>query len=297
MQLMHQWSTLTYLTSVPREMEVFRDYAVGKALEHTYLMDILLAFTSLHGASRASGANVVHEHVTAALHYQNQSIAELNRSQSLVRVSKETCDPILLVTALNAICTLIASLVPAASGEQLESVPEVLLRVRKCMLGLNEMAEQHRSWAQNGELAHIFENTSVQRIEENGFMTIDKLRALNNALLAEMDLDDVATPYFRSTLEKLEKAYADSHGRSVFSWLVMVEPVFFQRVVLGDDAAVVILACWGTLTFVMKDVWWTQYAGRRIVEDLSPQLTGCNGRWGEIRRWCLEQVGIPSNVQ
>ena len=294
MQLMHQWSTVTYLTSGPRNMEVFRDYTVNKALEYTYLMDILLAFTSLHSASKAVGAVNAHEHVTAALHYQNQSIAALNQGQALVRISKETCDPVLLVTGLNAVCTLMASLVPATSGEQLESIPEVLLRVRGCMLGLSEMVEQHRTWATDGELAQIFQSPTVQMIEEGGAMTTEKVSALSDAVLKDMDLDDAATPFYRSALEKLEKSYADNNGRSVVSWMVMVEPEFFQRAEMGEAAALVILACWGALTVALEDVWWTKYAGRRIVEDLYSRLSGCEDRWRELLLWCYEQVGLTS---
>jgi hypothetical protein len=296
MQLMHQWSTHTYLTSGPRNHEVFRDYTVKKALEYTYLMDILLAFTSLHSASKAAGAIDAHEHVTAALHYQNQSIAALNQGQALVRISKETYDPILLATGLNAVCTLMASLVPATSGEQLESIPEVLLRVRRCVLGMTELIEQYRSWAEDGELAVIFQSSTVPMIEEGGVVTANKVRALSDAVLADMDLDDAATPFYRGVLEKLEKSYADNNGRSVLSWIVMVEPEVCERAGFGEAAASVILTCWGALTFVLEDVWWTKYAGRRIVENLSLTLHGCDGRWSEVLQWCYEQVGISSNA-
>lgn len=85
---MHQWSTVTYMHSGPRNMEVFRDWIVKKSLEYPYLMDILLAFTSLHSASQAVKSGEAYEHVTAALHYQNQSIAELNRASRLPALHK-----------------------------------------------------------------------------------------------------------------------------------------------------------------------------------------------------------------
>ncbi|XPS76913.1 hypothetical protein M3J09_008957 [Ascochyta lentis] len=296
LQLMHKWSTVTYLNSGPRNMEVFRDYSVNKALEYSYLMDILLALTSLHSASEAAGTSEAYEHVTAALHYQNQSIAELNRGQSLVKITQETCEPVVLVTAINAICTLVVSMVPVASSERLESMPEVMLRVRRCMLGLNEVIEQCRSWVENSELARIFKSPTVQKIEDGGLITVDKIRALSDAVLANMDLDDTATPSVRSTLQKLEKAYTDNNGQSVFGWLVMIEAEFFDKVGVGETAAMVILACWGTLTFALEEVWWTKYAGKRIVEDLLVQLDGCDSRWNEVLRWCYEQVGICSKV-
>lgn len=296
LQLMHQWSTVTYLNSGPQNMEVFRDYIVNKSLEYSYLMEILFAFTSLHSASEAASPADAYEHVTAALHFQNQSIAGLSRGQSLVGVTQETCEPVVLVTALNGVCTLLAAMVPAASGEQLESISQVMLRVRNCMLGVNEVIDHCRDWTKKGELARIFSSPTVPRLEEGGLITVDQIRCLSNAVLANMDLDDSGTPFIRSTLQKLEKAYEDNNGRSVFGWLVMVEAEFFHGVGSGDTAAMVILACWGALTFALEEVWWTRYAGKRIVEDLSVQLSGCDSRWNEILQWCCEQVGTLRSV-
>ncbi|KAJ8117875.1 hypothetical protein OPT61_g1026 [Boeremia exigua] len=292
LQLMHQWSTTTYLDSAPRNVEVFRDYAVTKALAHPYFMDILLAFTSLHRATEASEAAAAYEHVTAALHFQNQSIAELNREKSLVCITQQTCESVVLVTAMNAACTLMVAMVPAASGERLEAVAEVMLRVRGCMLGLKEVVDQCQSMIADGELVRMFKNPSVQKIEDGALITVDKVRALSDAVLANVDLDDSATPFFRSTLQKMERAYADNKGRSVFGWLVMIEADLFHKVRLGDTVAMVILVCWGTLTFALEEMWWTRYAGKRIVEDLSVQLNGCNSKWNKVLQWCYEQVGI-----
>lgn len=277
-------------------MEIFRDWTVKKALEHPYLMDILLAFTSLHSASEAAGPSEAYEHVTAALHFQNQSIAELNRGQSVLKVTPETCEPIFVVTGLNGVCTLLANLVPARSGEQLDSISEVLLRVQRCMLGVNEVIAHCKGWAEDGELASMFNSPHVPRFEDQSSVTADDVRCLSDCVVNKMDLDSSATPYLRSTMQKMEKAFADNKGRSVFGWLVMVEAEFFYKVGLGETVAMVILACWGALTCALEEVWWTKYAGKRIVEDLSVQLMGCDSRWDDILHWCREQVGMLESV-
>ncbi|KAH6876129.1 hypothetical protein BKA58DRAFT_135800 [Alternaria rosae] len=297
LRLMHQWSTTTYLTSVHCNAPIFRDYAVTKALQHTYLMDILLAFTSLHSASLASSTTASHDHVAAALHYQNKSISEFNEQESLVCISKESLDPVCLMTALHAVVALVASLIPATPDETLESVAKVLMRVRRYTLGMKEIVDAHSVWADSGELKQILEGPAVLEEEEGAAFTSDKLRALTDAILENMDLDDAATPFFRSTLEKLEKAYTDSNGHSVVSWLGTVEPKFFQKVDMGQVPALIILVCWGALNCVLENMWWMQYSGRRIVKELSYQLEGCDGRWNEILEWCYEQVGISGRAQ
>ncbi|KAB2109115.1 hypothetical protein AG0111_0g2786 [Alternaria gaisen] len=271
-------------------MEVFRDYTIEKALQHTYLMDIILAFTSLHSASKASVTSSRHEHVAAALHYQNQSIAEFNKTQSLIKISKENVDPVCLMTALHAITALVASLTPATPGEQLGPIAGIIMRVRRYALCMINMINEHRVWVENGELKRILDSPNALRIEEGSSFSANKMRELTDAILVNMDLDDSATPFFRSTLEKLEKSYTDNNGRSVFSWLVMVDPVFFQKANLGETAALVILGCWGTLVSILEDTWWSKYAGRRIMEEISSQLDGCDSRWDEIVQWCYEQA-------
>lgn len=287
---MHQWSTITYRTSGPRNMEVFRDYVVAEAMKHTYLMDIVLAFTSLHSASKATEASSSHEHLAAALHYQNQSIVEFNETKSLVKLSEENLDPVCLMTALHAVTALVASLTPATPREQLEPIAGIMMRIREYMLCLNNMIIEHRVWADNSKLKRILDSPTVLRIEDDSRFSANKMRELTDAILANMDLDDSGTPFFHSILEKLEKSYADNNGRSVISWLVMVEPVFFQKANLGETAALIILACWGALSCILEDIWWSKYAGRRIVEELSSQLNGCDSRWNEIMQWCYEQV-------
>ena len=292
MQLMHQWSTVTYRTSGPRNMELFRDYTVEQALQHTYLMDIVLAFTSLHSASNASEASAVHEHVAAALHYQNRSITEFNETQSLVKISEESFDPVCLMTSLHTVATLVAALTPATPGEQLEPIVELVKRVRTYALCLMDMVKGHRVWADKSELKRITDSPTVLRIEEGHSFSADQMRELTDAILANIDLDDSETPFFRTTLEQLEKSYANNNGRSVISWLVLVEPIFFQKAELGETAALVILACWGTLSVILEDIWWSKYAGRRIVEELSSQLNGCDSRWNGIMQWCYKQARI-----
>jgi hypothetical protein len=155
-----------------------------------------------------------------------------------------------------------------------------------------DMVKGHRVWAEKSELKRITDSPTVLRIEEGHSFSADQMRELTDAILANIDLDDSETPFFRTTLEQLEKSYANNNGRSVISWLVLVEPIFFQKAELGETAALVILACWGTLSVILEDIWWSKYAGRRIVEELSSQLNGCDSRWNGIMQWCYKQARI-----
>ena len=76
----------------------------------------------------------------------------------------------------------------------------------------------------------------------------------------------------------------------------MVEAQFFQKVDEGEVGAMVILAYWGALNFALEDIWWSKYAGRRIVEYLSSKLIDCDNCWKEALHWCYDEVGIFDNL-
>ena len=61
-------------------------------------------------------------------------------------------------------------------------------------------------------------------------------------------------------------------------------------------AAMVILAYWGALTFALENVWWSKYAGRKIVDYLTPRLVNCDSRWNEVLHWCCNGVEIVYNI-
>lgn len=296
LRLMHHWSTVTYLDSASHNAEAFRDYMVGKALQRPYLMDILLAFTALHKASKASGAFETTEHLATALYYQSQGLAELNRGQSVVNITRETCESVLIFTGLNTVCTFLALLVPTASGERLESLPEGMLRVRMCMLGLREVVEQSRSRAELSEMRRIHQDPESHEIEAGGLEIADSMWTLTATISQQLAPDDAATPLLQRTLENLKKAYVNDKGRSVFGWLMIVEIDFFHEVDRGNDAAMVILMCWGTLACMLQRVWWAKYAGQRIVDNLSSRLSNRDGRWDQTVQWCCQQMGVLDNI-
>lgn len=291
MELIHQWSTNTYITSGFQNITVFRDYVVREGTRYPFLMDILLAFTSLHSASTAKVVDA-QEHITSALHYQNQSLAEISRTKLLLRISSETCDSVLLATTLNMICALVASLIPSIPKGHSETTAALILRIRKHYFGLIWIMENHRRMAESGELAAIFDSPNVRRLEDSASFTMEKLDMLCADVCMNLDSGDAAHSVYQSTLENLKKAFADSHGRSVFVWLATAEESFFEELMKGKPAALVILMCWGTLVHLLEPVWWTQYAGRQIVEDLLHQLKGCDQKWTKVMNWCSQEVGI-----
>ncbi|CAN9376587.1 unnamed protein product [Alternaria alternata] len=248
-------------------------------------MDIVLAFTSLHSASNASEASAVHEHVAAALHYQNRSITEFNETQSLVKISEESFDPVCLMTSLHTVATLVAALTPATPGEQLEPIVEIVKRVRTYALCLMDMVKGHRVWAEKSELKRITDSPTVLRIEEGHSFSADQMRELTDAILANIDLDDSETPFFRTTLEQLEKSYANNNGLEslgyaarayghshpssknayiVQTMLILLAPILFAatiymfmgRLVLasGHTKASIIRPTWLTKIFLGGDI-------------------------------------------
>lgn len=88
LQLMHVWSLKTCRSFSSNLSGVFQSFMVEQAFHHPFLMDSLLALTSLHIASGTASSNdndvnnhhgslnlaLVSEYIDDALHYQNSAV-------------------------------------------------------------------------------------------------------------------------------------------------------------------------------------------------------------------------------
>lgn len=269
---------------------------VSEALRHDFLMDALLAFTAMHSATEAQHAADASTSLNEALHYQNRSLAQLGRV--LESISRDNCDAVLLASLFNMICALLAPLiaVPPAANTHEENIADVMVRVRDYMVSVHSMTLQYLEWVLDGNLATLINDSSARRVGTESGFTCEKLHRLNNAVLAESELHGTVSAVSRSAIEYLEMVFAETNGRSVLRWVKMLPPEFFQELHRGESTAMVVLMCWGSVLYLLDEVWWTRYAGLKIVEDLSKRVKACEGDWAEVVTWCRQEVGLGDDV-
>ncbi|EXK25656.1 hypothetical protein FOMG_17693 [Fusarium oxysporum f. sp. melonis 26406] len=290
LSLMHHWCTKAYRVTATEHAEILLQDTVNEGFRHAYLLDIVFALTSFHLATDSHDEVDAERHVKIALQYQSRSVIEMGKV--LQEVNGDSCNAIVMASILNLFCTLVCPLLESAPDNKAGLAANAILGVTRYFRGIGFLMEQNMNSIKQGPFAKIFgEPSTVQPGPPTGDSAED-LQRLRRWMLMRIAPEHPLLGVFSDELESLEHILTKTHGRSVFEWIARARVDFFQALKQGEEAAIAITMYWAVLTNRLEGTWWAEYAGRRIVEDLSSQHNDFTNGWKELCQWCRHQVGV-----
>lgn len=275
---------------------ISKDHTIHESLQHTYLLDIVLALASIHLASSMQDATVAHRHIKTALQYQNRSVLGLR--VALSQISERNLSAVLLASVLNLICALTSPLFPTSyDNSPTPSTVDVMQSGIAHFGGIGFVMNTYRDSINKGPLAAIFCEPSPLSPSDDMASCLEDIRLLHKRLCAKMlsQNDDLLLSLVAAS-QNLEIVCLKSNGRSMFSWIATVDMDFFHAVNRQHDAAVALFMAWGVLMYRLDESWWAKHVGKTIVQELSAKTRSWCGQEDliEVVQWCREQVGIEN---
>lgn len=88
----------------------------------------------------------------------------------------------------------------------------------------------------------------------------------------------------------LEKAFAGEINE--IPWILMAGTDYIYWLRAGNSVALAILMHHGVLLVRVVGIWWTRYAGTKIVQELLKRLEGFNADYVSMVRWCRGHARI-----
>lgn len=293
LQLMHVWSLKTCRSFSSNLSGVFQSFMVEQAFHHPFLMDSLLALTSLHIASGTASSNdndvnnhhgslnlaLVSEYIDDALHYQNSAVPAF--SSALENISPLNCDALFACSVIMMACAFAAPLIGSSRGNTRESLTSPFHFVK----GIHSVIDKARPWMANGPfrfaiITHSDDDWESSQQDNEVFHRLRKLcfhgdPAIRNILFHSITL--------------LRNCFAKDETMAI-PWIVVVGEDFADLVQQEVPMALLVYMYWGVLLSRLKEVWWATLSGRGIVNDLAKELAGIDG-WTEAIQWATEEVG------
>ncbi|KAJ1714582.1 hypothetical protein NYO67_3252 [Aspergillus flavus] len=293
LQLMHVWSLKTCRSFSSNLSGVSQSFMVEQAFHHPFLMDSLLALTSLHIASGTASSNdndvsnhhgslnlaLVSEYIDDALHYQNSAVPAF--SSALENISPLNCDALFACSVIMMACAFAAPLIGSSRGNTRESLTSPFHFVK----GIHSVIDKARPWMANGPfrfaiITHSDDDWESSQQDNEVFHRLRKLcfhgdPAIRNILFHAITL--------------LRNCFAKDETMAI-PWIVVVGEDFADLVQQEVPMALLVYMYWGVLLSRLKEVWWATLSGRGIVNDLAKELAGIDG-WTEAIQWATEEVG------
>lgn len=279
---MYQWSRSTCNSFTKEVGDALRDHIIEQALQHEFLMEAILALTSLHVASMALDREVIDKHANVACHYQHKAVAGLR--DAINDISPTNCDAIFTTSNMIMVCTIVSSLLQSDCDLETQSTAETMLKLTDFLHGIKSVLDVSREWIVSGPLVCMF-NTELHATSSSLRLPLEDLRHANSTRKHEKTY-----MVYDHAIQMLEKA---TQGvRSAVPWIVTVQPDFIKALHDKDDLALVIFMLWGVSLDQIGGMWWAKFSGRRLVDEVSYTLSLEGSRWRSLIEWSRQQVGI-----
>lgn len=302
LELMHQWCMKTCHSFSSDLSDVFGTYVVQQALHHPFLMDALLALSSLHIANDLASANTnnieistndgpnpasTEDYIIDALHYQNQAAPAFRAA--LEHISPSNCNALFACSAIMMACAVISSFSQPGENTGMGTLTALLPFIK----GVHVVIDRSRDWLASGPFGLVMQchldDDWLSFQPEDVELLPSRIREIHR-LCSRSQTSDVCT----RAVVMLAKCYVKADAMAL-PWLVVVGDEFARLVQEGRPMALLICMCWGVLLNRLEGIWWAKASGRKIVAQLVPRLVGAE-EWGDIVNWAKEETSIEAGT-
>lgn len=289
LRLMFHYLTETCKTVVQAaEDDVWGIAVPEEATKHEFLMDGLLAFSSLHVASASPTS--CSEYVMIAIQYQDSALRKYNEAlESITELNSHA------LFAYSIVLTLCAMAFPSVDPESTSSTHvEIVLAVFSLLRGIRLIKEATGTTLEKGKFGELFRQyplgTDLGAPGREAKVALLKLRQRVIGTTRYERLERRAT--YLSGITALEQAFASiakfKHLGPVIAWPLSVSVELLDLFKQGDPIAQVIFTHYGVLLLHAHDQWWGRDFGLRLVQTLSESISAVDPAWNSWTEWARE---------
>jgi hypothetical protein len=265
--------------------------ATDIALQHPFVLDIMLALSATHIASEAKEQDKRATYLHLALEYQNQAVVKAR--DQLHNVCETNCNALFAFTTLNFPTSVVLAQLSSSDAEPARSpLDSVLISSEwlRCLLSIMLIGEP---WIRAGPFKDAYDNCDGEDAYN------DSMRPAMQRLVSILATSDYATrdkgqhfKIYSNAVEMLEDHFIRSQHMAI-AWPGEVGPAFIQQLQARDGMAMLIAMHWGVLLYSL-DMWWASFTGKRLVDQISRDLQAleCHDNTSKAIEWARLQVGL-----
>lgn len=295
LRLMHQWtvSTCKTLSNGEFDLDWFQTGCTQASISHTWLLNSIFAFTSLHLAALEPASAL--DHGKRAVAYHGRAITEFREVLGDPKPAQYAAlfwaSIVISITAF----TLPRIHPPSSTGDAVDN----LTNLSRLLLGCStiyDMARDHfgDSWIKSFPGYPKPQSTTLKPQTQE---MLDQLRALaaqaDEADPKEQGRQTPAALYSTSVHMLRDFFEIVERGQSqVLAWPEFVGASFIDRLENGDALARLTTMFYGVLLLSLDRLWWAAGAGKQLVEDLVPVIMSEHAQWTSMAQWAASEAGL-----
>ncbi|KAI2610547.1 hypothetical protein GGR54DRAFT_617390 [Hypoxylon sp. NC1633] len=314
LELMHQWSTNTYKTfcGIPEDIEYMQVILPRASLNYDYMLNCILAVSSLHIAASVGEAESA-RYVTAALEFYNRG--SMSFRNKMGTMNSENTHALYMFSAL-------AGAVHMSIPRRTASVLEQVIVAFDLVIGSTSVALMGYPWLLDSPFPiQVFMSrmgASHDWIDADDTAALARLRSINDQLHKSTSEPNSDTEEERGrvgivrdhelydlVISNLETCFAEE-SRGLLRGFATAFPgqaggkQFASRLNKSNPFALLLIMHWAVLINRLDDsFWWATSAGRGLVAEILDLLRTYHPllllEWEDAINYVVDQVTLPAS--
>ena len=308
LELMHQWSTVTYKSFCGPKEDEYPTWQViipQESFRCSFLLHGLLAAASLEIAATNDRPNHA-DYVSAALEHHDIALRTFRSELTDIPPEKQQA-----MLAFSTITMVLGLALPrfTKAWDETQSMIEHMVAHFELLHRIGTLTVQNWEVLRKAPILRnipLFHELALEPLEPNIVSAITRLNNLNeqkhNAALYKSQTAKLQTITYHAACQKailnLEEYFAKCrhpiYRCYTLAWLNMNGRDFIAAVEHADPVALLALMYWGVLAEKSSDgIWWARSIGQSLVEEITIALSAENDPLlRTCVSWVREQMGL-----
>lgn len=299
LELMRQWCTKTHLNTARVESDIgmWLGAATDLAFKHSFLMDMILAMSSLQLAHDQSNREATFPYVNRALQYQDTAMTSARAAAT--DATGDRYIALYCFSVLNMAFSMVSPQLPTALSDTVESpIQSVLVSFQHVVMMERLVSGGGKDWIDNspfGSEKIKSEQSELWQGQSRAILS-EPLHRLRTLVENEINSSDEEPSHYQPHLDAINWLFRaiDTDLGLCIVLLAWAGWSFVEDIKKDNHCALLILMHWGVTLNRFKLAWWAQFVSVRVVDEVSKKLKGRkSGDWDSAVHWCRATVGLP----
>jgi hypothetical protein len=300
LELMHHYTAFTCFTisDFASFDHIWQKVVPKEAQSYPFLMYGILGLAALHIGHDQPDVKEIY--IAVALRYYNAAIASFRAA--LKQVTADNSTALFAFSAMLIVLSL--GLAQVHLLDQNQNVVEELIQVFTLLQGVRVVLQSATPWVEQGPLAPLLQRGADRQKNmpthsllipiafDEALSCLEKHNERISQSVQNREMYDTAIQALRDCLQKLASNPGDR--AAALTWLVFLEGSYVSSLKSNQPLALVILAHYGVVLHGLREHWFVQAFGVRVIEVIHLNLSE---EWKPLVYWPMQQVGLKREPQ
>lgn len=290
MELFHHFFTWTYRPlvtkgSTARHARFWQETLPVLASKHEYLLQSLLSFTSLHVAHLRAGESERYQHISA--YYRDQALARLPVVLHALPLQTEACFWTSCFIGLIALADH-----NSPNGEHPKPARFFLLQLATLWRGGQTIANAGESSSSLSEVIALG-HSPIGHMDETQKIIYRVQACIQTRQRENSPSSTIYLEAVKELFESYDMLRTTGSNELLLAWVACSDRQLLENMGAGELLACLVVIIYGVLLHYIRDLWFIQDMGLRLVQDVSNSMALTDREVVSIVNWARQQVCPP----